>query len=199
MRSHLPAFVAVFVVVLGLSVPVQADYGAGRTAFNHGDYAAALREWRPLAEQGHATAQFWLGYMYNFGRGVAKDDAEAVKWYRKAAEQGEAQAQFNLSVMYEYGRGVAKDDAEAVRWYRKVAAQEQYQYQQAHAQFELGRMYHEGRGVAQDDAQAVRWYRKAAEQGGEVGKRADQHLAKLNVSIAEEADAGHGADRPGRA
>ena len=48
------------------------------------------------AEQGDASAQFRLGFMYNTGEGVPQDDAEAVKWYRLAAEQGDASAQFNL-------------------------------------------------------------------------------------------------------
>ena len=40
------------------------------------------------AEKGDASAQVTLGLMYEYGRGVAKNDVEAVKWYRKAAEQG---------------------------------------------------------------------------------------------------------------
>jgi TPR repeat protein len=38
-----------------------------------GDYATALREWTPLAEQGHAKAQTILGAMYKEGKGVPKD------------------------------------------------------------------------------------------------------------------------------
>ncbi len=37
-----------------LAAPTWADYKAGEDAYNGGDYATALREWRPLAEQGHA-------------------------------------------------------------------------------------------------------------------------------------------------
>ena len=58
-----------------------------------GDYQAALREWRPLAEQGDADAQARLGLMYDRGFGVAKNHTEAVKWYTCAAEQGKADAQ----------------------------------------------------------------------------------------------------------
>lgn len=68
------------------------DLWAGVTAYNAGDYATALGEWMPLAEQGDATAQNNLGVMYEYGLGVPKDDAEAVKWYRMAAEQGNALA-----------------------------------------------------------------------------------------------------------
>ena len=50
-----------------------------------GDYATALRELQPLAEQGHAPAQSGLGMMYFQGTGVSKDYKTAVKWFRHAA------------------------------------------------------------------------------------------------------------------
>ncbi len=75
-------------LLIALATPSQADFQDGLAAFSRGDYAAALREWRPLAEQGYAGAQFYLGVMYATGRGLPQDYAEAVKWYRKAAEQG---------------------------------------------------------------------------------------------------------------
>jgi tetratricopeptide (TPR) repeat protein len=71
-----------------------------------------------------AWAQCKLGVCYQFGRGVAKDEAEAVKWYRKAAEQGNADAQFNLGLCYANGHGVGKDEVEAVKWFRKAAETE---------------------------------------------------------------------------
>ena len=91
-------------ILLITSLPVEADYQAGLDAYDRGDYATALREWRPLAEQGNADAQFYLGVMYRDGQGVPQNDAEAVRWYRKAAEQGYAQAQYSLRWMYANGR-----------------------------------------------------------------------------------------------
>ncbi len=82
----------------------------------------ALREWRPLAEQGNANAQYFLGVMYAKGRGVPQDYAEAVKWSRKAAEQGVANAQFSLGVMYANGQGVPQDDAHAHMWFNLAAS-----------------------------------------------------------------------------
>ena len=76
-----------------------ADWDDGFAAVERGDYATAIQEWRPLAEQGDADAQTLIGMMYNEGLGVPKNDAEAVKWFHKAAEQGIAQAQFNLGSM----------------------------------------------------------------------------------------------------
>ena len=116
--------------------------------------------YKAKAETGDRVAQYWLGYCYIFGDGVAKDQVQAVSWYRKAAAQGYAEAQFNLGNCYANGEGVAKDQVQAVSWYRKAAEQGL-----AYAQFTLGNCYANGEGVAKDQVQAMSWYRKAAEQG----------------------------------
>ena len=64
------------------------DYQKGLVAYGLEDYDAAMREWRPLAEQGHADSQEWIGFLYFYGEGVPQNYAEAAKWYRLAAEQG---------------------------------------------------------------------------------------------------------------
>ena len=74
------------------------------------------------AEQGHASAQFNLGFMYGNGEGVLKDEAEAVRWYRLAAEQGHAGAQYNLGLMYSKGEGVLKDSVLAHTWFNIAGA-----------------------------------------------------------------------------
>jgi hypothetical protein len=52
------------------------------------------------ASAGDAAAQLELGFMYDAGKGVAKDAKEAEKWYRKAAEQGDASTQAFLGTVY---------------------------------------------------------------------------------------------------
>lgn len=39
-----------------------------------------------------AKAQYDLGSMYRYGKGVPQSDAEAYKWYLKAAYQGDEDA-----------------------------------------------------------------------------------------------------------
>ena len=101
----------------------SADFQKGVDAAQKGDFATALKEWKPLAEQGDAYAQFNLGLMYHEGKGVPQDYKTAVKWYRLAAEQGNASAQSNLGFMYRKGQGVPQDDKTAVKWYRLAAEQ----------------------------------------------------------------------------
>ena len=111
-------------VMLSLATPVAAGSGQDAVAaYARGDYAAALRLLRPLADQGDAQAQYNLGALYDNGQGVPQNYAEAMKWYRKAADQGDDRDQNNLATMYVKGQGVPQNYAEAMKWYRKAADQ----------------------------------------------------------------------------
>jgi TPR repeat protein len=63
-----------FPIVLVLSfvclpTPSWANFETGMDGYQRGHYATALREWRPLTEQGDASAQCYLGVLYEKGRG----------------------------------------------------------------------------------------------------------------------------------
>src|SRR5260221_4740959 len=102
MRRLLSQFLALltFAVAPAAAGPLEDGVAAAQKA----DYATALRLWRPLAEQGNSDAQFYLGGMYDAGKGVQQDEPVAVFWVRKAAEQGNSNAQIGLGLMYENGR-----------------------------------------------------------------------------------------------
>ena len=117
MRNLTATLCLTLAVLLGSAgVSVSQDFQKGVDAVERRDYATALREFTPLAEQGHAVAQYNLGLMYRFGQGVPQDDKTAVKWYTLAAEQGHAFAQYNLGNMYATGRGVLQDYVYAHMW-----------------------------------------------------------------------------------
>lgn len=139
---------------------LEEHFEDGAVAFKSGDYATALKLWRPLAEQGDTSAQYNLGTIYGLGKGVPQDYAKAMMWHRKAAELGLAQSQRILGSMYRQGVSVPQDYAEAVKWYSKAAEQGDIG-----AQLSLGTMYSQGQGVPQDNSAAVKWYSKAADQG----------------------------------
>ena len=112
--------VLLFSLFLGLP-SYSADYNKGLTAAQNGDFATALKEWKPLAEEGDAVAQYYLGQMYRRGEGVPEDYKEAVRWYKLAAEQGQAKAQYNLGLMYALGEGVPQDRVYAHMWWNIAA------------------------------------------------------------------------------
>jgi TPR repeat protein len=153
------------ILVLALTLSVtpfsfSADFEVGFAAYQKGNFAEALNEWRPLAEQGNASAQFNLGIMYRNGKGVPQDDKAAIKWNTLAAEQGNASAQYNLGLSYNNGEGVPQDYKAAIKWYT-LAAEQGF----ASAQYNLGLSYNNGEGVPQDYKAAIKWYTLAAEQG----------------------------------
>ena len=75
--------------LLLVASPAYADFDEALVAYKHGDYTTALREFRPLAEQGDVGAQFHLGFMYRLGQGVPKDYVLANMWLNLAAAQGD--------------------------------------------------------------------------------------------------------------
>ena len=123
MRNLTATLCLIVAVLLGSSgVSWSQDFQMGLDAARKGDFATALREWTPLAEQGDADAQSNLGLMYYDGYGVPQDFATAMKWFTLAAEQGIADAQYNLGFMYFQGDGVLQDYAYAHMWWNIAAS-----------------------------------------------------------------------------
>jgi uncharacterized protein len=110
-------------LVFGAGISLAADFATGLTAFQKGDYAIAVQEWRPIAEGGDAFVQYNMGLLSVDGHGVPQDYGEAVKWFRRSAEQGYAPAQHNLGAMYGAGQGVKRDYVLAYKWLNLCAAQ----------------------------------------------------------------------------
>ena len=112
------------------------NYDEGKAAYDARDYETAFTILKPLAEQGHAEAQYNLGIMYEFGQGIEQDSKEAAKWFYMAAEQGFVKAQYNLGAMCGNGEGVEKDSKEAAQWILMAAEQ-----RHTDAQYKLGLIY----------------------------------------------------------
>jgi TPR repeat protein len=158
MDSMFKAAVAALILAVGLAgSAVAGAFEDAVDAAESGDYETAMRLWRPLADQGNATVQNFLGQLYREGTGVPRDYATAMSWYQKAADQGNAPAQFNLGFMYFNGLGVPQDYATAMSWYRRAADQGN-----TAAQLNLGVMYLEGEGAPQDYVSAYMWFNLAA-------------------------------------
>ena len=68
------------------------DFDKGLAAFTDGNYATALKEWEPLAEQGRADAQNNLGVMYENGEGVPQDFIIGYMWLNLAGANGDTTA-----------------------------------------------------------------------------------------------------------
>src|ERR1700730_10936420 len=125
-RRHVPPRSAVraFLIVAGVAALMVStgnlahaqSFRQGVSAFNRQDYQQASQIFIPLAEQGQSSAQAYLGFLFETGRGVPQNYTEAAMWYRRAAEQGDSLAQYSLGLLYDRGQGVPRDIVEANKW-----------------------------------------------------------------------------------
>lgn len=153
--------------------PALADTKAGVDAWNRGDYATAVVEWRKAAIAGDPDAQFNLAQAYKLGRGVPVDLPMAESWYRKAALQGHPQAEDN------YGLALFQDGKrdEAVPWLEKAVARGE-----PRAQLVLGTMLFNGDGVPRDWVRAYALLQRSSAAGLPQGS---QTLAEMDKYIPD--------------
>ncbi len=82
--------------ILGIAGAIAGPWEDGMASYNRGDYAPAIRLFRPLAEQGNAKAQRVLGVMYRRGEGVKRSSVRAFIWFSRAAARGDATARVEM-------------------------------------------------------------------------------------------------------
>ena len=137
---------------------VSTRFDEGVNAYLASNYEVAMARLTPFAESGNASAQAYLGKMYESGWGAERDYGEALRWFLKAAEQGDAFSQAHAGYLYEQGLGVARDEQRAAELYVKAGGQGF-----AWAQMSLGLLYISGRGVPLDIPKGIVLLRTAAE------------------------------------
>lgn len=148
-----------------------ADVKAGVDAYQRGDFARALAEWRPLAEAGDPDAQFNLAQAYKLGRGVPANLDTAIGFYRRAAVQNHPEAEALLGLLlFQNGKR-----AEAMPWLAKAADRGD-----SAAQYVYGTALFNGDMVAVDWPRAYGFMTRAAAQGMPPAKNAllemDKHI-----------------------
>jgi hypothetical protein len=87
------------VLVVRAGNALAGPWEDGMASYNRGDYAPAMRLFRPLAQQGNVKAQAAIGAMYRKGQGVAKSSAHAFMWLSLAAASGDADARTEMTEM----------------------------------------------------------------------------------------------------
>lgn len=78
-------------LLLGMSLMIgcaSQNLKAGKQDFDAKNYSAAFQKMLPLAEKGNAHAQYAVGYMLYYGKGVEVNRKQGVAWIDKAADQG---------------------------------------------------------------------------------------------------------------
>jgi len=85
----------IFLVTAALAWPASAQstrFEEGYAAYQKKDYDTALYYWMPLADDNQANAQYNIGIMYLYGRGVPASPAKALMWLLLARDNHMDQA-----------------------------------------------------------------------------------------------------------
>lgn len=100
-RHHIIVFsLLIFLIPLGTYAQNTEIISAGQTAFDEGNYKAAVELWQTAANKGSSNAQVLVGLAYANGWGVKKDMQSAEMWYHIAAENNNPTGQFLLALYY---------------------------------------------------------------------------------------------------
>ena len=163
------------VLTFGLPSTANAGFDDGIAAYRNQDYAAALREWLPLAAENDSGALYNLGQMYRMGQGVPKNVSIAEQYYRRASKQGHAASRGNLGSIYFTSNPPRIDEA---LYYWRSAARDGDTW----SQFMLGVQYFNGENVKRDYVLSYAWISLAAK----VGLRdAQKSLSVLEKYLSE--------------
>lgn len=95
--------------------------GGEYVAYDESNFATVAKVWKQQADSGDATAQNYMGELFERGINGTPDYQSAASWYQKAADQGHSSAQLNLGNLYEKGLGVPQDSVKAINLYRQAA------------------------------------------------------------------------------
>lgn len=188
---------ALTLILIAGAIPLaaaHADVRAGVEAWEAGDYARAVREWRPLAQAGDADAQFNLAQAYKLGRGVTQSFPDAIAWFQRAADQGHIQAEDNLGlILYETGR-----KSDALSWLERSAARGE-----PRAQYVLAAELFNGQVITRNWVRAYALMKRASDAGLQRAAAAlvqmDQHIPleqrREGIAMAEQLERSEGQAR----
>lgn len=134
-------------------------YHSGRNEVEQ-DYGQALSWYRKAAEHGHIKAAFYLGTLYQDGKGTEQNYSEAAKWYKKASDGGNDRAQLALGLLYSGGLGVKRDYSASFVLFNKAAEQGNVK-----AMLCLGMQYANGKGTEKNYSEAMKYFKEADSKG----------------------------------
>ena len=107
------------------------------------------------ANSGDKNAQYDMGYVYEWGRGIAENKAMAINWYTKAANNGHLKA---MKTLYSHYLFEQKDIQTGIVWMEKAAGVGDVQ-----SMTNLGYIHERGSyGCQVNFEKAFYWYEKAA-------------------------------------
>ena len=106
-------------------------------------YKEAIQYYAQAIKRGNTEAMYRLGYMYDIGNGVEKDDAKALAWYLKSAKLG------NTTAMLRAEKNLSKKATEGTTEKAKSLLIKAAEKLEPLALCDLGRIYFEEKNLSQ--------------------------------------------------
>lgn len=92
--------VVIFISTLSACVVTRANnLREGIDSFRLENYRKAFIRLKPIAEKGQPDAQYAVGYMYYYGKGVVEDRKKAWFWINAAANLGQPDAKEAIRIL----------------------------------------------------------------------------------------------------
>jgi len=114
--------ILLFAVLVTRPAGAASPYESGVMAYEAGNFEDALSVFRRLSRHGRADAEFMLGVLYFYGKGVNSSPALAAIWFQRAAVKGDANAQLAFGSLHIRGHGVRQDLSKAYLWLTLASA-----------------------------------------------------------------------------
>ncbi|QMT59609.1 MULTISPECIES: tetratricopeptide repeat protein [unclassified Legionella] len=92
--------VVIFISILaGCAMTSARNLREGIDNFRLEEYRKAFIRLKPLAQKGLPDAQYAVGYMYYYGKGVVEDRKKAWFWINAAANLGQPDAKVAIQIL----------------------------------------------------------------------------------------------------
>ncbi|MBA2711380.1 MAG: sel1 repeat family protein [Tatlockia sp.] len=118
-------FKLILVLILTLSEAAcvyRSHLTEGINCFKIQNYREAFIHLKPEADKGQPDAQYAVGYMYYYGRGVAEDRRKACIWIKSAAAKGQPDAIRALKIIKRKSNHKKRDP------FKRMIYQHPYEY-----------------------------------------------------------------------
>ncbi|HEK3813061.1 TPA: sel1 repeat family protein [Legionella pneumophila] len=96
----------IFIPMMAACIHSTLNLREGIQCFKAQDYRKAFIRLKPEAEKGNPDAQYAVGYMYYYGKGVVEDRKKARFWITCAARAGQPDAIVALGILDRQARRV---------------------------------------------------------------------------------------------
>ncbi|RIB26278.1 kinase-like domain-containing protein [Gigaspora rosea] len=113
-----------------------------------------------LADVNDPDGVYWLGYCYEYGIGIEKDENKAFIHYQKSADMNNSKGMYKVGYCYSLGIGVEKDNYKAFEHYKKSA-----EINDLNGIFKTAICYYYGIGVEKDTTKFREWRKNKSEYG----------------------------------